>query len=254
MHVGSYLHSRKDANLTVINIINLDRTSVVMNNNRKKAIYTFFLGLVVLIASTQAAGEKFVIVQVQYDGGGDWYGDQTAIRNWLKRLRRDTDIETVHDRVIVKLTNRNLYEYPMLYIVGHGNIHLTEREVEALRFYLTHGGFLFVNDDYGLDKSFRREMRRVFPNQKLQPIPNSHLIYHCFYNFANGLPKIHEHDAEPAQGFGLFHEGRMVVYYAYSADIGDGLEDSEVHPNDTPEIRQLAAKMAVNIAVYALTH
>ena len=223
-------------------------------NNRQMAIYLLLLCSVLLIGSAQSAGEKFVIAQVQYGGGGDWYGDQTTIRNWLKELRKRTDVETADDRVIVKVTDRNLYQYPMLYIVGHGNIRLTEKEVEALRFYLTHGGFLFVNDDYGLDKSFRREMRRMFPDQELQPIPNSDLIYHCFYDFPNGLPKIHEHDGEPAQGFGLYHEGRMVVYYVYSSDIGDGLEDPTVHPNDTPKVRLLAAKMAVNIAVYALTH
>ncbi len=212
------------------------------------------LSLVLLIGSAQSAGEQFVIAQVQYGGGGDWYGDQTTIANWLKILRIRTDIEAAEERVIVKLTDRHLYQYPMLYIVGHGNIRLAEEEVEALRFYLTHGGFLFVNDDYGLDESFRREIRRVFPNQSLQPIPNSHLIYHCFYDFPKGLPKIHEHDGEPAQGFGLFHEGRMVVYYVYSSDIGDGLEDPKVHPNDTQQVRELAAQMAVNIAVYVLTH
>jgi hypothetical protein len=206
------------------------------------------------VASVHAAGDRFAIAQVQYSGGGDWYGDQTVIPNWLELLRVRTDIETAEDRVIVKLTDRNLYQYPMLYIVGHGVIRLTDGEVEALRFYLTHGGFLFVNDDYGLDESFRREIRRVFPNQELQPIPNSHEIYHCFYDFPKGLPKIHEHDGEPAQGFGLFYEGRMVVYYVYSSDIGDGLEDPKVHPNDTPQMRELAAKMAINIAVYALTH
>ena len=206
-----------------------------------------------LLSSAESAGDKFVIAQVHYGGGGDWYGDQTTIPNWLELLRRRTDIETADDRAIVKLTDRELYQYPMLYIVGHGDIRLTEKEVEVVRFYLTHGGFLFVNDDYGLDKSFRREMQRVFPDQELQPIPNSHLIYHCFYDLP-GLPKIHEHDSEPAQGFGLFHDGRMVVYYVYSSDIGDGLEDPDVHPKDTPEARELAAKMAVNIAVYALTH
>lgn len=225
-----------------------------MIKNRKKVFFSFIWGLAALIVSVQAAGDKFVIAQVQYGGGGDWYGDQTVIANWLKKLRSAANIETADDRVITKLTDRNLYQYPMLYIVGHGNIRFTEKEVEALRFYLMRGGFLFANDDYGLDKSFRREMSRVFPNQELQPIPNSHLIYHCFYDFPHGLPKIHEHDAEPAQGFGLFHEGRMVVYYAYSSDIGDGLEDSEVHPDDSNEVRQLAANMAVNIAVYALTH
>ena len=112
---------------------------------------------------------------------------------------------------------------------------------------------MFVNDDYGLDKSFRREMKRVFSDKNLEPIPNNHDIYHCFYDLP-GLPKIHKHDGEPAQGFGIFHEGRMVVFYAYSADIGDGLEDQKIHPDDSPRLRELAAKMAVNISVYALTH
>lgn len=211
------------------------------------------LSLGVLLLGLAYGGNKFVIAQVHYGGGGDWYGDRTTIPNWLKMLSRRTDVETADDRAIVKLTDRDLYQYPMLYIVGHGEIRLSEKEVEALRFYLQRGGFLFVNDDYGLDKSFRREMLRVFPDQNLQPIPNSHLIYHCFYDLT-GLPKIHEHDGEPAQGFGLFQDGRMVVYYVYSSDIGDGLEDQEVHPNDTPEVRELAARMAINIAIYALTN
>lgn len=204
------------------------------------------------LISTKDAGELFTIAQVQYGGGGDWYGDPSAIGNWLKLLRERTDIETADDRVILKLTDHVLYQYPMLYLVGHGNVRLTENEVSALRQYLTNGGFLFVNDDYGLDESFRREIGRVFPDQELQPIPNNHHIYHCFYDLP-GLPKIHEHDSEPSQGFGLFHDGRMVVFYAYSADIGDGLEDARVHPDDTPEVRELASKMAVNIAVYVLT-
>ena len=232
----------------------IKKTAESQINHASRFTFYALLSLVLVIGSAQSAGEKFVIAQVQYGGGGDWYGDQTTISNWLKILRTRTDVEAAGERVIVKLTDRNLYQYPMLYIVGHGNIHLTKEQVEALRFYLTHGGFLFANDDYGLDESFRREIRRVFPDQVLQPVPNSHLIYRCFYDFPNGLPKIHEHDGEPAQGFGLFHEGRMVVYYVYSSDIGDGLEDPKVHPKDTQQVRELAAKMAVNIAVYVLTH
>ncbi len=221
--------------------------------SRKRFILLiWFLSFSILI-STQQAGELFTIAQVQYGGGGDWYGDPSAIGNWLSLLRERTEIETADDRVILKLTDHELYQYPMLYLVGHGNIRLTEDEVTSLRQYLTNGGFLFVNDDYGLDKSFRREISRVFPKQELQPVPNSHPIYHCFYDLP-GLPKIHEHDSEPAQGYSIFHNGRMVVFYAYSADIGDGLEDPRVHPEDTPEIRELASKMAVNIAVYVLTH
>ena len=215
-------------------------------------LISFCIILFFTAIGTRNAGELFTIAQVQYSGGGDWYGDPSAIGNWLRLLRERTDIDTAEDREILKLTDHVLFQYPMLYIVGHGNIRLTENEVATLRKYLSNGGFLFVNDDYGLDKSFRREISRVFPDQELQPIPNDHHIYNCYYDL-DGLPKIHEHDGEPAQGFGLFHDGRMVVFYAYSADIGDGLEDSRVHPDDTPEVRELASKMAVNIVVYVLT-
>ncbi len=215
-------------------------------------LISFCIILFFTAIGTRNAGELFTIAQVQYSGGGDWYGDPSAIGNWLRLLRERTDIDTAEDREILKLTDHVLFQYPMLYIVGHGNIRLTENEVATLRKYLSNGGFLFVNDDYGLDKSFRREISRVFPDQELQPIPNDHHIYNCYYDL-EGLPKIHEHDGEPAQGFGLFHDGRMVVFYAYSADIGDGLEDSRVHPDDTPEVRELASKMAVNIVVYVLT-
>ncbi len=209
--------------------------------------------LIFITLDSHHAGELLTIAHIQYSGGGDWYGDSTVIRNWLSILRERTEIETAEDRVVLKLTDHTLFKYPILYLVGHGNIRLTENEVLTLRQYLTNGGFLFVNDDYGLDKSFRREISRVFPDQDLQPIPNSHPIYRCFYELP-GLPKIHEHDSEPAQGFGIFEDGRMVIFYAYSSDIGDGLEDPRVHPDDTPEVRELASKMAVNIAVYVLTH
>ena len=218
-----------------------------------KAIFLPAIFLLILAGLTYGAGEKFIIAQVRYSGGGDWYGDQTAVSNWLKSLRSRVEVETVNERVVIKLTDRNLYQYPFLYLVGHGNIRFSNKEVESLRAYLMRGGFMFVNDDYGLDESFRREMKRVFPGQDLELIPNNHDIYHCFYDLP-GLPKIHEHDGEPAQGFGFFHEGRMVVFYAHSADIGDGLEDQKIHPDDPPSLRELAARMIINISVYALTH
>jgi len=220
---------------------------------RLKAIFLPVIFSLILIGLTYGTGEKFVVAQIRYGGGGDWYGDQTAVSTWLKFLRSRVGIETARDRIIIKLTDRDLYQYPFLYLVGHGNVRFSAKEVELLRSYLMRGGFMFVNDDYGLDKSFRREMKRVFPDRSLEPIPNNHDIYHCFYDLS-GLPKIHEHDGEPAQGFGVFHEGRMVVFYAYSADIGDGLEDQKIHPDDSPTLRELAAKMAINISVYALTH
>lgn len=214
-------------------------------------LITILLLLFVSISYTNA--EKFEIAQVRYGGGGDWYGDQTAVSNWLKLLKQRLGMDVASQRVVVRLTDRNLYRYPFLYLVGHGNVLLSGKEVNILREYLSSGGFLFVNDDYGLDVSFRRELRKVFPKKKLKPIPNDHLIYHCFYDL-KGLPKIHQHDGNPAQGYGLFHQGRLIVFYAYSSDIGDGLEDRKIHPDDPPYLRQQAAQMAVNIITYVLTH
>ena len=160
------------------------KTSLTDNCKRITVNYVWiccFLLCAVIGVSLQASDVPITIAQVHYGGGGDWYGDATTIKNWLQLLRNRTNIETAKDRVIIKLTDHTLYQYPILYLVGHGNIRLTGSEVEALRDYLKNGGFLFANDDYGLDKSFRREMRRVFPEQELQPIPNTHLIYRCFY-------------------------------------------------------------------------
>ena len=212
-----------------------------------------YIGFLCLLSSSSLARpNEFVIARVKYGGGGDWYSDRTSLPNWLRALNQRTDIRAARDQEVVRLTDRTLYQYPMIYMTGHGNIRLTEAEVTALRTYLTSGGFLYADDNYGMDESFRRELARVFPEASLQLLPNDHPIYHCYYDLP-GLPKIHEHDGEPAQGYALFHEGRMVVYYTYSSDIGDGLEDPEVH-EDPPEVRELAVQMAVNIAVYMLTH
>lgn len=215
------------------------------------AIAGFLIGTIIFGAF--AYGQEFVIARVKYNGGGDWYRDRTSIPNWLEALNKRTDIQAADDQVVATLNDKALYRYPFIYMTGHGNIRFSEKELKNLRYYLTHGGFLYADDNYGMDESFRREMKRVFPDKTLQPIPNSHPIYHCFYDFPRGLPKIHEHDGEPAQGFGIFHEGRMVVFYTYSSDIGDGLEDPKVH-KDPPKVREQAVRMAINIAVYVLTH
>ena len=183
---------------------------------RNCSIILSHLAVALLLLTVTASAEKFEIAQIRYGGGGDWYGDQTAVSNWLKLLRQRLSMETAEERVVLRLTDRNLFRYPFLYLVGHGNISFSSKENKALRQYLTRGGFLFVNDDYGLDQSFRREIKKVFPQQKLQPIPNDHPIYHCFYDL-RGLPKIHQHNGDPARGYGLFHQGRLVVFYAYSA-------------------------------------
>lgn len=211
-----------------------------------------FISLILIILIIPSVEAKFTIARVKYSGGGDWYANRTAIPNWLKGLRERVGIDTAEDQVVLKLTDRSLFKYPIIFMTGHGNIRLSDEEVRALRFYLTHGGFLFADDTYGMDRSFRREIRRVFPDKELVPVPDDHPIYHCFYDLP-GLPKIHEHDGDPAQGFAIYHEGRMVVFYTFSSDISDGLEDPDVH-HDPPDVREQAMRMAINIAVYVLTH
>jgi len=191
------------------------------------------------------------IVQLQYGGGGDWYANPSSLPNLLRAIRERTGIPVAERPVQLKLTDPALWSYPYLYITGHGNIRLTDEEVQILRRYLLSGGFLHADDNYGLDESFRREIRRVFPDRPMVELPVDHPVYHIFYEFPQGLPKIHEHDGKPAQGFGIFHEGRLVVYYSYQTDLGDGWEDPEVH-KDPPELREAALRMGVNLFLYAL--
>jgi hypothetical protein len=197
--------------------------------------------------------EKFTIARLKYGGGGDWYYGQTQILNLLKGLNERTNVDAAKKQEVIELTDKKLYSYPFIYMTGHGNVAFTEEEVKALRLYLIRGGFLWANDDYGMDKSFRREMKRIFPDKDLVEVPFDHKIYHSYYDFPNGVPKIHEHDAKPPKGYGIFHEGRIVVFYDYESDIADGLEDPEVH-NDPPEKREQALRMAINMVIYTLTN
>jgi hypothetical protein len=190
------------------------------------------------------------IARVKYGGGGDWYSDPSSIPNWLAEFERRTGIETQSEEKVVSLTDANLRAYPFLYMTGHGTVRLAPEELTALRRHLESGGFLYADDNYGMDKSFRAMVRELFPEERLEELPNSHPIYHSFYDLP-GLPKIHEHDGKPPQGLGITIDGRLVLFYSYESDIGDGLEDPSVH-GDPPEKRELAAKMAVNILVYAI--
>ncbi|HLU26071.1 MAG TPA: DUF4159 domain-containing protein [Longimicrobiales bacterium] len=205
-----------------------------------------------LAAQQARPGGAMTIVQLQYDGGGDWYANPSALPNLLSFIRERTNLPVETRPVTLKLTDPAIWNYPYLYMTGHGNVRFTDEEVEILRRYLTSGGFLHADDNYGLDESFRREMRRVFPDQELVELPADHPIYHVFYDFPKGLPKIHEHDGKPAQGFGLFHNGRLVVYYTYETDLGDGWEDEQVHGNP-PQVREQALRMGLNVFLYALS-
>ncbi len=209
-------------------------------------------GLALCLVAWVPAPTSSTIAQVHYDGGGDWYANPSSLPNLLAFIREHTTLPVADRPAEVRLTDPSLREYPYLYITGHGNIRLSDREVEALRAYLDAGGFLHADDNYGLDESFRREIRRVFPDDELVPVPFDHPIYHVVYDFPGGLPKVHEHDGLPAQGLGIFRHGRLVVFYSYQSDLGDGWEDAEVH-GDPASIREQALRMGVNLFVYALT-
>ena len=207
---------------------------------------TFYIG-----AAPVGAQGEVQIARVQYGGGGDWYSGD-PLPTLIAFAREHTLLDLAPEPITVELTSDRLFTVPILYLNGHGNVVLTDAEAGRLRRYLEGGGFLIVNDDYGLDEAARRELRKVFPEQELQPLPASHPVYRAHYDFPDGLPKIHEHDGEPAVGYGLFHEGRLVVFYAHESDLGDGWEPAGVHP-DSPAAREAALRMGVNLLVYAMT-
>jgi len=212
---------------------------------------SFVILLLILGTWTLAQGAAFSIARVKYAGGGDWYNDPDEETNLAKELGSRAKINAQTEREIVSLLDDDLFSHPFLYITGHGNVALSEQEVFRLREFLTKGGFLYADDDYGMDVSFRREMKKVFPDKQWVELPFDHPIYHCFYDFPQGLPKTHEHYPGQPKGFALFHEGRMVVFYTYNSNITDGW--TAVH-NDPPEKREEAIKMGINIVWFVLTH
>ena len=206
----------------------------------------------ILAFSTLLPAQAFTIARIHYGGGGDWYGDPSSLPNLLEFISEKTSIIVEPSEYRIKLTDPELFSHSFLYITGHGNIRFNEDEIIVLRDYLLKGGFLHADDNYGMDASFRREMKRVFPEKEWVEIPFDHEIYHIFYDFPNGLPKIHEHDGKPPKGLGLFDGKKLIAFYSYESDLGDGWEDIEVH-NDSPDIREAALKMGVNIVWFALT-
>lgn len=202
-------------------------------------------------APGRAEAPAVTIARLHYDGGGDWYCDPSSLPNWLEVFRARTGIPTTKTEAVVTLDSEDLYRYPFLYLSGHGRIELSERELAALRRYLDAGGFLYADDNYGLDASFRAMVARLYPDAPLAPLPADHPVFRAYYDLP-GLPKIHKHDGDPAQAFGVTRGGRLVILYTWSSDIGDGLEDPDVHGDPAP-VREAAAKMAVNILMYALT-
>jgi uncharacterized protein DUF4159 len=193
-----------------------------------------------------------MIARLHYGGGGDWYWGGSALPNLMEFLTRSTPIPVQPGSPpTVELSSPELWNYPVLFLTGHGNVRFTDQEAATLRTYLTSGGFLLANDSYGLDESFRREMKRVFPDHPLVEIPWEHGVYHCLFDFPQGVPKIHQHDGQPAQAFGIFVDDRLVCFYAHESDIGDGWEDPEVH-GDSEENRKKALEMGANIVLWSL--
>lgn len=213
---------------------------------------SFITTAVILLVTNIILGQEFSIARVNYGGGGDWYCDPSSIPNILNYLTKNTSIKAAHDEYRIKLTTKELRGHPYLYMTGHGNIRFTDEEIIQLREYLMGGGFLHTDDNYGLNTSFRREMKRVFPDRDFVELPHDHAVFHSYFDMPNGLPKIHEHDGKPPQLFALYNEDRIMVIYSYESDLGDGWEDEEVH-NDPPELRVAALQMGVNIIYFALT-
>jgi hypothetical protein len=197
------------------------------------------------------AAPVMTIGRLHYEGGGDWYANPSSLPNLLRAIRERTHLAVADTEVVVTLSDNNLWSVPYLHLTGHGNIHFSDQDLVTLRRWLEQGGFLHASDNYGMDASFRREIKRLFPDHELVEVPLDHPIYHLIYDFPKGVPKIHQHDGKPAQGFGIFLDGRLVVYYDYQCDLGDGWEDYEVH-RDPPERHEAALRMGVNLFAYAV--
>lgn len=209
------------------------------------------VGVDVAVVAAQPLADSITIARLQYDGGGDWYANPSSLPNLLAAVRERTGIPVTRREATVTALNPALRDFPYLYMTGHGNVAFTPPERSALRDYLLAGGFLHADDNYGLDESFRAEMEEIFPDAELVEIPADHPVFHTLYDFPDGLPKIHEHDGNAPQAFGIFVDGRMVVFYSFESDLGDGWEDEAVH-EDPPETRESALRMGVNLFLYAL--
>lgn len=211
----------------------------------------YLAGLAAPAAPVAEPGPVMTIGRLHYDGGGDWYANPSSLPNLLAAIRTRTDLRVAPQEKVVTLRDDELWNTPYLYMTGHGNVHWSDRDLATLRRYLSQGGFLHADDNYGMDASIRRELARLFPGRPLVEVPLDHPIYHLVYDFPKGVPKIHAHDGKPAQGFGLFLDDRLVVYYSYQTDLGDGWEDPEVH-QDPPDKREAALRMGVNLFTYAV--
>ncbi len=209
----------------------------------KKLLLLLFIGF-----SVQISAQKVAVLK--YNGGGDWYSNPTALPNLISFANENSNTQIAKDPTSVAVGSVDLFNFPIVFMTGHGNVFFTNEEALNLRNYLISGGFLHISDNYGLDKYIRRELAKVFPKLTLLEIPSNHPIYNQTFIFKDGLPKIHEHDKKAPQGFGLFYEGRLICFYDYESDLSDGWEDASIH-NNPEEVRLKALKMGANIIEYA---
>jgi hypothetical protein len=211
----------------------------------------WWLALLALAAPVRPVPPVMTIGRLHYDGGGDWYANPSSLPNLLNAIRTRTNLRVAPEEKVVTLSDDDLWSVPYIYMTGHGNVRFSDQDLATLRQYLLQGGFLHADDNYGMDSLIRRELARLFPDHPLVEVPLDHPIYHVVFDFPKGIPKIHVHDGKPAQGFGIFLDGRLAVYYSYQSDLGDGWEDPEVH-HDPPEKHEAALRMGVNLFAYSV--
>ena len=214
--------------------------------------YTSVLFTILLLSFFSGFSQQVKIAKLKYNGGGDWYANKTALPNLIEFCEQELKVPMDDKDYVVEVGSKEIYQYPYVYMTGHGNVVFSDEEAQNVRNYLIAGGFLHIDDNYGLDQFIRLEMKKVFPEKDFVEIPFDHPIYHQKFKFEDGLPKIHEHDGKPAQGFGIIYEGRVVCYYSYESDLGNGWEDQSIH-KDPESVRLKALKMGANIISFAFT-
>ena len=205
-----------------------------------------------ILFSLTSESQSYKIALLKYNGGGDWYANPTSLSNLIKFCNKNLHTEINKEPATVEVGSSEIFNYPFLHMTGHGNVIFSSDEVKNLRMYLLAGGFLHVDDNYGMNKYIRREIKKIFPDKELIELPFSYPIFHQKYNFPNGLPKIHKHDGKRPQAFGIIVDNRLVLLYTYECDLGDGWEDTEVH-HDSEEKHLQALKAGANIIQYVFT-
>lgn len=211
-----------------------------------------WLGILLFVVFTSAAPSGVKIARLKYNGGGDWYANKTSLPNLIRFCNQQLKTGISPEEDVVEAGSPDIFNYPFIHMTGHGNVIFSTSDAQNLRNYLCGGGFLHIDDNYGMDKFVRREMKKVFPEIDFVELPFSHPVYHQSFQFNNGLPKVHEHDGKPSKGFGLLYKGRLVCFYSYECDLGNGWEDQEVY-NDPEPVRQRALQMGANLIQFAFS-